>query len=149
MKAVNQLVQMKKEIIQNHQEMMEVIFDTSTLKTEQERLEIKLNEIAIIVNQCINENAKLVQNQDEYEEKYTQLVNRFNTTQNELDKVKEEILENESRKDGILDFINQLQEQELLTEFDEQVWRSMVKDMTVFEGNRVEFQFLDGGVIRF
>ena len=61
--------------------------------------------------------------------------------------MKEEILENESRKDGILDFINQLQEQELLTEFDEQVWRSMVKDMTVFEGNRVEFQFLDGGVI--
>ena len=148
-KAVNQLVQMKKEIIQNHQEMMEAIFDTSTLKTEQERLETKLNEIAIIVNQCINENAKLVQNQDEYESKYTQLVNRFNTTQNELDKVKEEILEKESRKEGILDFINQLQEQELLTEFDEQVWRSMVKDMTVYEGGRIEFQFLDGGMIRF
>lgn len=49
--------------------MMEVIFDTSTLKKEQERLETKLNEIALIVNECINENAKLVQNQDKYEEK--------------------------------------------------------------------------------
>lgn len=148
-KAVNQLVQMKKEIIQNHQEMMEVIFDTSTLKTEQEQLETKLNEIAVIVNQCINENAKLVQNQDEYEAKYTQLVNRFNTTQNELDKVKKEMIEKESRRDDIVDFINQLQERELLTEFDEQVWRSMVKDMTVYEGGRIEFHFLDGGVIRF
>ena len=148
MKAVNQLVQMKKEILQNHQEMMEVIFDTSTLKTEQEQLETKLNEIALIVNQCINENAKLVQNQDEYEAKYTQLVNRFNTTQNELDKVKKEITEKESRKDDIVDFINQLQERELLIEFDEQVWRSMVKDMTVYESGRIEFQFLDGKVIR-
>ena len=147
-KAVNQLVQMKKEIIQNHQEMMEVIFDTSTLKLEQERLEIQLNEIAVIVNECINENAKLVQNQDEYEAKYTQLVNRFNTTQNELDKVKKEIIEKESRRDDIIDFINQLQERELLTEFDEQVWRSMVKDMIVYEGGRMEFQFLDGKVIR-
>ena len=128
--------------------MIEVIFDTSTLKIEQERLETKLNEIAVIVNECINENAKLVQNQDKYEAKYTQLVNRFNGTQNELDKVKKEIIEKESRREGIIDFINQLQERELLTEFDEQVWRSMVRDMTVYEGDRIEFQFLDGKVIR-
>ena len=143
MKAVNQLVQMKKEIIQNHQEMMEVIFDTSTLKTEQERLETKLNEIALIVSECINENAKLVQNQDKYEAKYTQLVNRFNETQNELDKVKKEIIEKESRRDDILDFINQLEEQELLTEFDEQVWRGLVDFATIYENGIVHFRFLD------
>ena len=147
-RAVNQLVQMKKEIIQNHQEMMEVIFYTSRLKIEQERFETKLNEIALIVNECINENAKLVQNQDKYEAKYTQLVNRFNETQSELDKVKKEIIEKESKREGSIDFINQLQERKLLTGFDEQVWRGLVDFLTVYENGRVDIQFYDGKVIR-
>ena len=46
--------------------------------------------------------------------------------------------------DDILDFINQLQERELLTEFDEQVWRGLVDHITIFNGGRVEFQYLDG-----
>ena len=88
------------------------------------------------------------QNQDKYEAKYTQLVNRFNETQNELDKVKKEIIEKESRREGILDFINQLQERELLTGFDEQVWRGLVDFLTVYENGSIDIQFYDGKVIR-
>lgn len=76
--------------------------------------------------------------------KYTQLVNRFNGMQNQLDKVKKEIIEKESRREGIIDFINQLQERELLKGFDEQVWRGLVDFLIVYENGKVEIQFLDG-----
>mgnify|MGYP000275636876 FL=1 len=62
--------------------------------------------------------------------------------------MKKEIIEKESRREGILDFINQLQERELLTGFDEQVWRGLVDFLTVYENGSIDIQFYDGKVIR-
>ena len=63
-----------------------MIFDTSALEKEKIELE-ELNIVAEQVNDCINENARKVQNQDEYEVRYTSLVNRFNATKVRLDEI--------------------------------------------------------------
>ncbi|EGF23595.1 hypothetical protein [Fannyhessea vaginae] len=83
------LVKDKQEIIVTHKEMVKTIFDTSSLENEQLKLEEELNIVADKVNNCINENARKLQDQDEYEKKYTSLVNRFNSTKVRLDEIKQ------------------------------------------------------------
>ncbi|KXB35410.1 hypothetical protein [Atopobium deltae] len=49
--------------------MVKTVFDTSSLENEQLKLEEELNIVADKVNNCINENTRKLQDQDEYEKK--------------------------------------------------------------------------------
>ncbi|KAA8973619.1 recombinase family protein [Streptococcus agalactiae] len=147
LQAVNKLVKNKKEIISTHKEMTKIIFDTSAFEKEKIELEEELNIVAEQVNDCINENARKVQNQDEYEIRYTSLVNRFNATKVRLDEIKQIIIEKQSKRDEVEDFIQELEKQELMTEFDKNVWLSMVDYLTVHHDGKVEFTFLDGSQV--
>ena len=88
--------------------MAKIIFDTSALEKEKIELEEELNMVAEQVNDCINENSRKVQNQDEYEIRYTSLVNRFNTTKSRLDEIKQTIIEKQSKGDEVEEFIREL-----------------------------------------
>ena len=88
-----------------------------------------------------------MQDQDEYEKKYTSLVNRFNTVESRLKEVKAIIVEKQVRHDEVEYFIEDLKKQDLLTAFDENVWLSMVDYLTVHHDGKVEFTFLDGNKI--
>ena len=123
-----------------------MIFDTSALEKEKIELE-ELNIVAEQVNDCINENARKVQNQDEYEVRYTSLVNRFNATKVRLDEIKQSIVEKQSKRDEGEDFINELEKQELMTEFDKNVWLSMIDYLRVYHDGKIEFTFLDGSLV--
>lgn len=141
------LVKNKKEIIRTHKEMVKIIFDTSVLEKEKIELEEELNIVAEQVNDCINENARKVQNQDEYEIRYSSLVNRFNATKARLDEIKQTIIEKQSKRDEVEDFIKELEKQELMTEFDKNVWLSIVDYLTVYHYGKIEVMFLDGSRI--
>ena len=147
-KSVNMLVKDKQEIIATHKEMVKTVFDTSSLENEQLKLEEELNIVADKVNNCINENARKLQDQDEYEKKYTSLVNRFNTVESRLKEVKATIVNKQARRDEVEYFIDGLKKQDLLTVFDENVWLSMVDYLTVRHDGKVEFTFLDGSVMK-
>ena len=123
-----------------------MIFDTSALDKEKIELE-ELNIVAEQVNDCINENARKVQNQDEYEVRYTSLVNRFNATKVRLDEIKQSIVEKQSKRDEGEDFINELEKRELMTEFDKNVWLSMIDYLRVYHDGKIEFTFLDGSQV--
>lgn len=59
-------------------------------------------------NGCINENARKVQNQYEYEIRCSSLVNKFNTPNVRLDEINQTIIEKQSKCDGAQDFIKEL-----------------------------------------
>lgn len=128
-------------------EMAKIIFDTTVLEKEKIELEEELNIVAEQVNDCINENARKVQNQDEYEIRYSSLVNRFNTTKVRLDEIKQTIIEKQSKRDVVEDFIKELEKQELMTEFDKNVWLSMVDCLIVHHDGKILFTFLDGSQV--
>lgn len=72
------------------------------------KLEEELNIVTDKVNNCINENARKLQDQDEYEKKYTSLVNRFNTVEARLKEGKAIIVDKQARRDEIEYFIEGL-----------------------------------------
>lgn len=147
-KAVNQLIETKEEVITTHREMMMTLFDITPLVEEREMLEEKLNTVADEVNGCIAENARIVQNQEEYNKRYNGLVKEYDDVIGKLQNVKETILEKQSKYDEMSSFLEDLERTELLSEFDEDVWISMVEEVEVSHDGWVEFRFLDGSSVK-
>ena len=75
--------------------------------------------------------------------KYSSLVNSFNATKVRLDEIKQAIIEKQSKRDEVEDFIKELEKQELMTDFDKNVWLSLVDCLTVYNDGKIEFTFLD------
>ena len=73
--------------------------------------------------------------------------NRFNATKARLDDIKQTIIEKQSKCDEVEDFIHEFEKQELMTEFDKNVWLSMVDYLTVHHDGKIEVTFLDGSQI--
>ena len=67
---------------------------------------------------------------------------------NTLLEVKAIIVDKQTRHDEVEYFIEDLKKQDLLTAFDENVWLSMVDYLTVRHDGKVDFTFLDGGVMK-
>lgn len=128
--------------------MAKIIFDTSALDKEKIVIEEELIIVAEQVNDCIAENARKVQNQDDYEIRYASLATRFNDTKNRFEEVSREIFEKKSRKEVVELFIKDLDKQELIVEFDKIIWLSMVEYMTVHHDGSLEFTFLDGNNVK-
>ncbi|MBT1018672.1 hypothetical protein KJY77_05955 [Canibacter sp. lx-72] len=63
-------------------------------------------------------------------------VNRFNATKVRLDEIKQTIIGKQSNRDETQDFIKKMETQELMTEFDKNVWLSTVDCPTVYHDGR-------------
>ena len=74
--------------------------------------------------------------------RYTSLVNRFNAAKVRLDEIKQTIIEKQSKRDEVEDFIHELEKQELMTEFDKNVWLSMVDYLTVHHDEKLNLHSL-------
>lgn len=57
------------------------------------------------MNDSINENDRKVQNHNEYENRYSSLLNRFNATKVRLDEIKQTIIEKQSKRGEVEEFI--------------------------------------------
>lgn len=144
MKAVNKLITEKEQIIQNFDIIKHKLFDTSALQREQSELQSELNIVAEMIQDCINENARVVQDQVEYEKHYKTLIERFEKAENKYKEVSTAIIEKQARKEQVELFLKDLQKTDLMTTFDEDVWHSLVSCITVYNKDGIRFTFKDG-----
>lgn len=84
---------MKEEVIGNYSEMKDMLFGVGELEVVQGNLENEINEAVILVEDCINENARMALDRQEYEKRYIGLVERFDKTNGRLEEIKEQITE--------------------------------------------------------
>lgn len=148
-KAMNQLITEKAEILDNLQLIRTTLCDKADLVKKKESLE---EEIAIAVEMTQNivaENARVAQNQDEYNKKYNSLVERYNKLKEEYDTVCTTISEKDAKYEQMGRFITVLNGQsELITEFDEALWSSLVEKIVVKSKEEVTVVFKDGTEIK-
>ncbi|MDO9592441.1 MAG: hypothetical protein Q7I98_04505, partial [Erysipelotrichaceae bacterium] len=82
-----------------------------------------INELDIIeglLRKAVAENAHKAMDQDDYNKRYNQMVDRYKLAQAELSKVEKMKQERKYQKESIINFIRKLKNQEmLLDEFDE------------------------------
>jgi len=125
--------------------MKDILYDTGPLETKQTELQNEMEIVTELIQQCINENANVALDQGEYQRKYDGLVQRFDTTKEDLEKVSRQIKEKVTRRQTMAAFLAELKKQdELLTDFDPLLWHSLVDYIIVFEKEKVQVVYKNG-----
>ena len=125
------------------------VFDVTDLEKEQAELQNELEVVAEMIQKAISDNAHFAFDQEEYQKQYNGLVERFNLDKARLTAITEKITDKKTRLGTMNDFLHTLHKQEeLITEFDVELWYSLVDYGTVYDKDDVRFTFKDGMEIR-
>lgn len=97
----------------------------------------------------VAENARVAQDQDEYQKRYDGLVQRYDTAKARYDEVVAAISAKEAQSERLANFIKVLKAQNgIISEFDGRLWGSMVEFVTVGRGKEIMVTFRDGTEIQ-
>lgn len=95
-----------------------------------------------MVQEAVNENTHKAQNQKAYAEKYNSLVSRYEEQKNLHDELSDRIAAVKANDKQMEEFIQELQELDgAVTEFDENLWSSLVDHVTVMANKKAIFTF--------
>lgn len=90
-KAVGKLLKGKADMLENIRLVQEKICGTEKLEAESQRLMGELQMLSDMVQKCINENARIAQDQTDYQQCYNELVSRYDATRARYDEVEKAI----------------------------------------------------------
>lgn len=87
--------------------------------------------------------------QNEYEKRYADLTERYNTIKADYDKISEQIESKKTQRELFKGFIRALEKQgALVEEFDEGLWSSLVQEVVVKSKDDILFIFKNGFKIK-
>ena len=147
--AYNQLVTEKKEIIANAELVRTMLCATDDLQAEKQRLEDEISMIVSMTQNIVAENARIAQNQDDYQKRYDSLVKRYDETKAQYDAISEAIAAKEAKNVRLSEFISLMRSQKgVASEFDIGLWSSTVDFVTVGRDKDITVTFRDGTEIK-
>lgn len=136
-RAVNVLLSEKEELAANVQMVIAVLCDSTELEKRQLELKEELEVIVGLVERCVAENARTALDQDEYSERYNGLVSRYEAVKAQFDEISQTIADKADRKKLLEQFLQTVETQEPVTQFDERLWSSLVDFVTVYSENNI------------
>ena len=147
--AFNRLFDEKDTLLENLKEVRTRICDTAGLEAEQRKLADELQVLADMVQNCISENARIAQNQAEYQKRYDELVSRYDEAKTKYDATVRDIQSKNAKAERLDAFAKAVKSRDaVLTEFDEGLWGTLVEHMTVYGKNDIGVTFKEGTEIR-
>ena len=144
-KAYNQMMQSRKQIIEDCELMRQRLTDFVTLDAEIER---QLEETQVVA-ELVKENASTAQSQEAYLKKYEALTKRFETATAELERLQSlRTLRSQQDKEMAL-FIRALKKQpEVMHDWNDTIWTVMVEKAIVHRDGSITFRFYSGAEIK-
>ena len=143
--AFNRILGDKGHYIRQFEELLPLLADTASLEAKRERLLSERSDVEEQLRCCIEENARRVQDQEEYERRYNGLADRFTELNDQASAIDDDILERAARKGRIRRFLDELRHTEnLVTEFDENLWNATVDKLIVHSEREMTVTFRDG-----
>lgn len=143
--AFNKLMPEKNEILSNMEIIIQTLCDTTSLENQARDL---ADEIAILVEMTkdiINQNAHVVQNQEEYQKRYESMTEKYASKKDEYDDLQIKINERNAKAEILRRYTSCLAEQNnALTEFEGSLWSGLVDFVTVHSKQDVRVTFKDG-----
>ena len=148
-RVVNSLITDRKEVLTELRSVRDMLTGTEELEKEQKKLAEQMNVDADAVQNLIAENARVAQNQEEYSIRYEALSARFQETKDKYDAVTAEIAQRGIRRREFGRFIHSLEAlPEMVTEFSEELWGSLVDHVTVHSKDNIVFTLTSGMEIK-
>ncbi len=144
-KVMNKLLRGKKDMLENIRLVREQICDTAELEAEDQCLMEEMNMLSDRVQKCISENARIAQDQTDYQKRYDELVSRYEAVKGRHDEVVKSIKARHAKSERLDGFAQALTAQSgTVTEFDEGLWETLVDFMTVYSKEDISVTFKDG-----
>ena len=148
-KALNNFCGERAEITADFEEMKEAAFGTDELDREKKHLQEKMNVVAELIQQCIAENARIAQNQKEYEKRYNALAERFDRAKARLSEVEDGIVAKQAQREMMQNLADTLGAMpDAVDSFDEDAWYALVDYATVYGRDDIRFTFKNGMEIK-
>lgn len=148
--AFNRLVEGREEVIANAKLVRQTLCDTKSLIEEKNKLQQELAVLVEMTEKAVMQNARIAQNQEEYQRQYGGLVEKYEATKARFDEVSEAISAKEAQSERLAMFIKRLKAQvEPVAEFDSQLWASMVDYVSVGVDGGMTVVFRDGTEINY
>ena len=149
LRAVNSVIADRKEILKELRAVRDTLSGTEELEEEQKRLAEQMNVDADAVQEIIAENARVAQDQYEYNVRYNALATRFEDTKAKYEKVTGDIAAKGIRRLELERFTLAVEKlPEMVTEFDEALWGSLVDHLTVNDKDDIVFTMTSGMEIK-
>lgn len=145
LRMMNDMIANKDEHLADYERLAKRLTDTMALDVESEALASECELVQALMRKAIAENATQAIDQGEYNERYTALQNRYETAAARLLELDRERTERQVKRDRIKEHIRILREsEEVLTEFDEGLWRATVERVLVQPDGVMRFLLKDG-----
>lgn len=139
----------KKEIIANAEIICKTLCVTDTLQEEKGKLQEEMAVLVEMTQNIVAENARVAQDEDEYQKRYDGLVQRYDTAKARYDEVVAAISAKESQSERLANFIKVLKAQDgTISEFDDSLWGGMVEFVTVGRDKAITVAFRNGTEIQ-
>lgn len=144
--AFNARLDNKAEIFEAYDEVLRLLTDNTALNAEAAELQNEREVVMELIEKAIKENASTAMDQGEYHRRYEGLTKRYAATNARLDEIEALRLERNAKRANITRFLKTLVQQgdDLVTEFDEELWYITVDFITVHDDGRLEITFRDG-----
>lgn len=108
-----------------------------------------MNVVAEMIQQCIAENARIAQNQADYEKRYNALAERFDRAKARLDEVEDGIVAKQAQREMMQNLVDTMEGMpDAVDNFDEGAWYALVDHVTVYGRDDVRFTFKNGMEIK-
>ena len=138
----------KEEVMLNMDLIVSAICDNSELERKVVSVGEEVEIIAGMLQNLISKNAYFAQDQDEYEQQYNSLMNKYESKKAELDDLNKQLTERRNKATLIKAHkMALLKQKELLTEFDGSLWAGLVESLIVYSKEDIRVKFKDGTVV--
>ena len=143
--AYNRRAACRTETLADCQNRLASISDMSEMDAKIDRVSAEIESLIDQSKRLIEENARSVHDQEEYQRKHAELVERYNRTSEQLTHLQVERSSRMDRKKSIEWFMESFsRREELLEEFDEELFFSVLDSMIVHTDGSVAVRFRDG-----
>ena len=132
-------------LIENTKSIIELLTDTSKIDATIQKLNEELNDVRILVENLIKDNASRTQNQIEYTNRYKSLNENYNLTKEKIEEAIIKRNEMQQNADLLKCFLKELTDKPSLIEtYDSILWNSMLDEAIVNEDGTIQFEFKGG-----
>ena len=146
--AANILLAGRSDAIRTCEAAIKTVFDLTDLLAEQARLHGEMELLSGMMEESIRQNATVALDQAEYQKRFDDLSQRFDTVKQQHSEVSDRISDLKSRKGEMMDFLKLLKKQEdEVTVFSDGLWTGLLDYTTIYADGRMTFTFKNGQTI--
>ena len=120
----------------------------SSIENKEIKLKTEQNVLYNSMRNLIDQNSKIQLNQEEYNKQYENLKNQYEKNNEKLIKLENTKLEWKVKKQKTLELLDRIKNQDkLITDFDEQMWYSLIERVIVNRDGTLKFELKNGQIL--